>query len=160
MYINRQLDILSRTPLKRKLTQQQFTMRLRFTLTCLLTFSLQDICFPFYQNTFTVSTQTKKATRKRYHGCSVLKDSKQASTCPDESLSREEISRYSRHLVLSVSIDEQRFLVAFVLFSICTHLFSYLFLSEKDVGMKGQKALKNSSVLVVGAGGLGSPCLL
>jgi len=45
-------------------------------------------------------------------------------------LTREEISRYSRHLVLS------------------------------DVGMRGQKALKNSSVLVVGAGGLGSPCLL
>ena len=41
-----------------------------------------------------------------------------------------EISRYSRHLVLG------------------------------DVGMKGQKALKNSSVLVIGAGGLGSPCLL
>jgi adenylyltransferase/sulfurtransferase len=50
--------------------------------------------------------------------------------CPEQSLSNEEISRYSRHLVLS------------------------------DVGMKGQKALKNSSVLVIGAGGLGSPCLL
>lgn len=29
-----------------------------------------------------------------------------------------------------------------------------------DVGMAGQKALKNASVLVIGAGGLGSPCLL
>ena len=48
----------------------------------------------------------------------------------DDGLSNQEISRYSRHLVLS------------------------------DVGMKGQKALKNSSVLVIGAGGLGSPCLL
>lgn len=48
----------------------------------------------------------------------------------NQSLSNEEISRYSRHLVLS------------------------------DVGMAGQKSLKNSSVLVVGAGGLGSPCLL
>jgi len=47
-----------------------------------------------------------------------------------DTLSHAEISRYSRHLVLS------------------------------DVGMKGQKALKESSVLVVGAGGLGSPCLL
>ena len=45
-------------------------------------------------------------------------------------LTNAEISRYSRHLVLS------------------------------DVGMAGQKALKNSSILVVGAGGLGSPCLL
>eukprot|EP00527_Entomoneis_sp_CCMP2396_P004326 CAMPEP_0198140276 /NCGR_PEP_ID=MMETSP1443-20131203/3460_1 /TAXON_ID=186043 /ORGANISM="Entomoneis sp., Strain CCMP2396" /LENGTH=502 /DNA_ID=CAMNT_0043802649 /DNA_START=54 /DNA_END=1562 /DNA_ORIENTATION=+ len=45
-------------------------------------------------------------------------------------LSREEIARYSRHLVLS------------------------------DVGVKGQVTLKNSSVLVIGAGGLGSPCLL
>jgi adenylyltransferase/sulfurtransferase len=45
-------------------------------------------------------------------------------------LSNEEISRYSRHLVLS------------------------------DVGMVGQISLKESSVLVIGAGGLGSPCLL
>jgi len=45
-------------------------------------------------------------------------------------LTREEIARYSRHLVLG------------------------------DVGMAGQAALKNASVLVVGAGGLGSPCLL
>jgi len=45
-------------------------------------------------------------------------------------LTNDEIGRYSRHLVLS------------------------------DVGMAGQKALKNASVLVVGAGGLGSPCLL
>lgn len=46
------------------------------------------------------------------------------------SLSNGEISRYSRHLVLS------------------------------DVGMKGQLNLRDSSVLVIGAGGLGSPCLL
>jgi molybdopterin/thiamine biosynthesis adenylyltransferase/rhodanese-related sulfurtransferase len=45
-------------------------------------------------------------------------------------LTNDEIQRYSRHLVLS------------------------------DVGMKGQLALKDASVLVVGAGGLGSPCLL
>ena len=48
----------------------------------------------------------------------------------EKNLSKEEISRYSRHLVLG------------------------------DVGVAGQKAFKNSSVLVVGAGGLGSPCLL
>lgn len=45
-------------------------------------------------------------------------------------LSNEEISRYSRHLVLS------------------------------NVGVKGQESLKDASVLVIGAGGLGSPCLL
>lgn len=45
-------------------------------------------------------------------------------------LTRDEISRYSRHLVLG------------------------------EVGVKGQSALKNASVLVIGAGGLGSPCLL
>lgn len=47
-----------------------------------------------------------------------------------QELNNDEISRYSRHLVLN------------------------------DVGMAGQKALKNASVLVIGAGGLGSPCLL
>jgi molybdopterin/thiamine biosynthesis adenylyltransferase len=47
-----------------------------------------------------------------------------------EDLSREEVARYSRHLVLS------------------------------DVGVRGQKALRDASVLVIGAGGLGSPCLL
>ena len=45
-------------------------------------------------------------------------------------LTNEEISRYARHLVLN------------------------------DIGRKGQVAMKNSSVLIVGAGGLGSPCLL
>jgi ThiF family len=46
------------------------------------------------------------------------------------SLSNEEIGRYSRHLVLS------------------------------NVGMVGQLTLKQSAVLVIGAGGLGSPVLL
>ncbi len=53
-----------------------------------------------------------------------------STTDPNLELNNDEISRYSRHLVL------------------------------KDVGMAGQKALKNASVLVIGAGGLGSPCLL
>jgi len=48
----------------------------------------------------------------------------------EEELSNAEISRYSRHLVLG------------------------------DVGVAGQKTLKNASVLVIGAGGLGSPALL
>lgn len=47
-----------------------------------------------------------------------------------EKLSNVEISRYSRHLVL------------------------------EDVGIKGQTDIKNASVLVIGAGGLGSPCLM
>ena len=45
-------------------------------------------------------------------------------------LNRDEIARYSRHLVLG------------------------------DVGMAGQEAIKDAAVLVIGAGGLGSPCLL
>ncbi len=49
---------------------------------------------------------------------------------PAAQLSAAEIRRYSRHLLLP------------------------------DVGMDGQKRLKNSKVLVIGAGGLGSPVLL
>src|SRR6476620_2192271 len=49
---------------------------------------------------------------------------------PSEELSTAEISRYSRHLLIP------------------------------DVGLEGQKRLKNSKVLVIGAGGLGSPVLL
>ncbi len=49
---------------------------------------------------------------------------------PAESLSVDEVRRYSRHLIIP------------------------------DVGMSGQKRLKNARVLCVGAGGLGSPALL
>ncbi|MGP4023998.1 adenylyltransferase/sulfurtransferase MoeZ [Actinomadura sp. 3N407] len=49
---------------------------------------------------------------------------------PAAELTRDEVNRYSRHLIIP------------------------------DVGMSGQKRLKNSKVLVVGAGGLGSPALL
>src|SRR4051794_1882444 len=49
---------------------------------------------------------------------------------PAAELTTDEIRRYSRHLIIP------------------------------DVGMNGQKRLKNAKVLVVGAGGLGSPALL
>ncbi len=49
---------------------------------------------------------------------------------PAAELTKEEIARYSRHLIIP------------------------------DVGVDGQKRLKNAKVLVVGAGGLGSPALL
>ncbi|MFT4287503.1 adenylyltransferase/sulfurtransferase MoeZ [Nocardioides sp.] len=49
---------------------------------------------------------------------------------PADELSIDEVRRYSRHLIIP------------------------------DVGMSGQKRLKNAKVLVIGAGGLGSPALL
>ena len=49
---------------------------------------------------------------------------------PAAELTKDEVERYSRHLIIP------------------------------DVGMAGQKRLKNAKVLVVGAGGLGSPALL
>jgi adenylyltransferase/sulfurtransferase len=49
---------------------------------------------------------------------------------PAQALSVDEVRRYSRHLIIP------------------------------DVGMAGQKRLKNARVLVIGAGGLGSPALL
>jgi adenylyltransferase/sulfurtransferase len=49
---------------------------------------------------------------------------------PAAALTREEVSRYSRHLIIP------------------------------DLGVDGQKRLKNARVLVIGAGGLGSPALL
>ena len=49
---------------------------------------------------------------------------------PAESLTIDEVRRYSRHLIIP------------------------------DVAMTGQKRLKNSRVLIIGAGGLGSPALL
>ena len=49
---------------------------------------------------------------------------------PDADLSIDEVRRYSRHLIIP------------------------------DVGMAGQKRLKNAKVLCVGAGGLGSPALM
>ncbi|WP_034274994.1 adenylyltransferase/sulfurtransferase MoeZ [Haloechinothrix halophila] len=49
---------------------------------------------------------------------------------PADELTKDEVARYSRHLIIP------------------------------DVGVEGQKRLKNAKVLVIGAGGLGSPALL
>lgn len=49
---------------------------------------------------------------------------------PAAELSREEVNRYSRHLLIP------------------------------DIGVLGQRRLKNARVMVIGAGGLGSPTLL
>ena len=49
---------------------------------------------------------------------------------PADQLSRDEVARYSRHLIIP------------------------------DLGVDGQKRLKNARVLVIGAGGLGAPTLL
>lgn len=49
---------------------------------------------------------------------------------PAAELTRDEVARYSRHLIIP------------------------------DLGLEGQKRLKNAKVLVIGAGGLGSPTLL
>ncbi|MPZ00396.1 MAG: adenylyltransferase/sulfurtransferase MoeZ [Actinophytocola sp.] len=49
---------------------------------------------------------------------------------PADELTKDEVARYSRHLIIP------------------------------DVGVDGQKRLKNAKVLVIGAGGLGSPALL
>ena len=53
-----------------------------------------------------------------------------ASRVPGLSLSPNEVARYSRHLIMP------------------------------EVGMDGQKRLKAASVLLIGAGGLGSPLAL
>jgi adenylyltransferase/sulfurtransferase len=52
------------------------------------------------------------------------------SKAPSSALSKEEIQRYSRHLILP------------------------------EVGVEGQQKLKNASVLIIGAGGLGAPVAL
>src|SRR6266511_4193849 len=69
--------------------------------------------------------QTGGRTRARRHRMSLP-----PLVEPAAELTREEVARYSRHLIIP------------------------------DVGMGGQKRLKNAKVLVVGAGGLGSPALL
>src|SRR6266545_5273473 len=69
--------------------------------------------------------QTGGRTRARRHRMSLP-----PLVEPAAELTKEEVARYSRHLIIP------------------------------DVGVDGQKRLKNAKVLVVGAGGLGSPALL
>lgn len=78
------------------------------------------------------SITTRKSTHNHVNHYNIhsLKSMSNDDNNDRSELNNAEISRYSRHLVLG------------------------------DVGMNGQKDLKNSSVLVIGAGGLGSPCLL
>jgi hypothetical protein len=147
-----------------ELTDTCLTMWPQIVLCFLLTFILDGVCFSFHQHSSTLSTPDRRESRKRRDSSSSLKDHTNGSSYSEQSLSNEEISRYSRHLVLSVSLS------TFIVFSVViTELLgwkqetfspSYLIVTEKDVGMAGQKVLKNASVLVVGAGGLGSPCLL
>ena len=68
--------------------------------------------------------------REQWPSSSSSSSSSTFSATSDAELTNAEISRYSRHLVLN------------------------------NVGIVGQKSLKKASVLVIGAGGLGSPCLL
>ncbi|KAL7549005.1 hypothetical protein ACHAWF_013758, partial [Thalassiosira exigua] len=72
----------------------------------------------------------RRSHRPHHRPTSSLASSSSSSAAADEELTHDEISRYSRHLVLS------------------------------DVSVAGQKRLKSSSALVIGAGRLGSPCLL
>src|SRR4051794_21287166 len=65
-----------------------------------------------------------------YRGASVPTPQLAPLVEPADELTIDEVRRYSRHLIIP------------------------------DVGMAGQKRLKNSRVLVIGAGGLGSPALL
>jgi sulfur-carrier protein adenylyltransferase/sulfurtransferase len=73
---------------------------------------------------------TSRSELSQRLGLAVLPHDDDVDDDDDDDLTHDEIARYSRHLVLNT------------------------------VGMSGQKALKAASVLVVGAGGLGSPCLM
>lgn len=136
-------------------------MKLYSSLRLLAIFSIPCQCFSFQQPSFTLST-VNKAFNKNTDNASALRAYKDGSTLAEESLSNEEISRYSRHLVLSVSLLPSLLCLIWSLrqHMILTLIANCIMISKQDVGMTGQKALKNASVLVVGAGGLGSPCLL
>jgi sulfur-carrier protein adenylyltransferase/sulfurtransferase len=79
---------------------------------------------------------TRSAIVRRHHGAHTLNLDTGGTVGlpplvePAEKLTIDEVRRYSRHLIIP------------------------------DVGMDGQKRLKNAKVLVIGAGGLGSPALL
>ena len=96
-----------------------------------LVLGLVDAFCPSTLNPSLVFTQQgKNYISISSHHHQPTRQSKHQLKATEEELSNEEISRYSRHLVLG------------------------------DVGVAGQKALKNASILVIGAGGLGSPALL
>ncbi|KAL3801096.1 hypothetical protein HJC23_002389 [Cyclotella cryptica] len=99
------------------------TAKTRGFLALLLLLSIPTRCSSFSPSLFGPSLH------HRHHTSITLHESTDSNGNQNQ-LTNAEISRYSRHLVLS------------------------------DVGVAGQIALKNASVLVIGAGGLGSPCLL
>lgn len=84
-------------------------MRHRSSLRLLAIFSLQNACFSFHHRSFILSTMDEHRFKKYHDSTSVLRESKGGSTLPEQSLSNEEISRYSRHLVLSVSFSSSVF---------------------------------------------------
>jgi molybdopterin/thiamine biosynthesis adenylyltransferase/rhodanese-related sulfurtransferase len=88
------------------------------------------VCLLTSQTLAFVVLQQRSAPTIQSHSPSTTTIILQSSNTANVVLSNDEIARYSRHLVLA------------------------------NVGVAGQVALKNSSVLVVGAGGLGSSCLL
>jgi len=95
------------------------------------TFSVGRLSLHLHSKSSSLWKHSSFRTQNKYFQFTLpLSNQNEEFLSTDQALTNEEISRYSRHLVLS------------------------------DVGMMGQKALKNSSVLVIGAGGLGSPCLL
>jgi len=94
------------------------------------TFSVGRLSLHLHSKSSSLWKHSSFRTQNKYFQFTLpLSNQNEEFLSSDQALTNEEISRYSRHLVLS------------------------------DVGMMGQKALKNSSVLVIGAGGLGSPCL-
>ena len=117
----------------RQLIRMQISrMRTRFTGSYLLLLSTAiGIClFVQSSNAWTLPVRVPPPFSSSVSPSSKI--SRIPTTLPSHSdrLDNDEVGRYSRHLVLS------------------------------DVGMAGQLSLKNSAVLVIGAGGLGSPCLL
>ena len=76
------------------------------------------------------SPSTVRVVRVRVRSADGVTDRIVPLAEPADELTIDEVRRYSRHLIIP------------------------------DVGMTGQKRLKNARVLVIGAGGLGSPALL
>jgi len=66
--------------------------------------SSQSLCFAFYQHSTALTKGNNRFKNWFDKGSSVLNEHNDLSTLSEQSLSNEEISRYSRHLVLSVSM--------------------------------------------------------